>query len=395
MLHGLDPPSVEPQLLALGASTSAAALSGHEAPRQASREVRVLGICGASCTGKSTLAPQLAAELHSPVVALCADWYFKPFREFQRCTHTQNCWELTSSVDMDALTDDLRELTAALAVAAVGQVPPGLSFGGRPVVNRADSPALLSSAPVHVVLEGHRLFDHPALCALLHKGIWLAADPAMLAERRFMRDGGDLSESRALSAFRAEFERHIYAHYLEVAEAMRSRASGFLLGTINVAPDMSPAAVFSTALQLLSHTDASCAGSSSSGVGGGGAMSTSSTVAPKSPRGALRSITAAAAAANPLDTLLAEKMGAMVLDDCPTWVKNSVILFPSFLSTEDVAKAKVEKKKANRLEYAVWNTSEELDEQGKPLGGRGASTRDNSPLPEESFLNWKVTWPPT
>ena len=150
--------------------------------------------------------------------------------------------------------------------------------------------------------------------------------------------------------------------------------------------------------ELIAMTDdntvADASGAGSSGGGGGGDEAPLSTALPTPPDlGALRSITASAG--NPLDTLLAEKMGAIVLDDRPAWVDNSVILFPSLLSRDEATKAKAERKKANQLEYAVWNTAEEEDEGGFVKGGKAASTRNMQKMSLESELNRTVTWPTT
>eukprot|EP00966_Prymnesium_polylepis_P178525 4134555-Prymnesium_polylepis.1 len=105
-------------------SASPTAMSQH-------RAVRLIGVCGASATGKTTMAARLAEVLQSPLRPICADWYFKRMRDFGPCRKYARCWELTSSVDSEGLAEDLRELSTALACAPAGALREELAFGHR------------------------------------------------------------------------------------------------------------------------------------------------------------------------------------------------------------------------------------------------------------------------
>ena len=70
------------------------------------RTVRVVGICGMSASGKSTVATTIAAKFGSPVVPIGGDWYFKDPQRFEGCARTAPCWELPSSVDSALLVSE-------------------------------------------------------------------------------------------------------------------------------------------------------------------------------------------------------------------------------------------------------------------------------------------------
>ena len=209
---------------------------------QAQRSVRIIGICGASATGKTVLATKLAEV--SPVVMLSADWYFHKPRKIGPCRKSPCCWEQLSSVDLEALAQDLRELTTDLSRAPPGPVP-DLLFGSsahnvygvgknNPARITRDG-FTLTNEPVVVVVEGFLLFGDPDVCEQLHAGIFLTADDGeLLARRRFQRSGGSLEGAAAWASFRDEYMSHIYQHHLRAAPGMLANAASILCGTIKI-----------------------------------------------------------------------------------------------------------------------------------------------------------------
>lgn len=210
--------------------------------RQQHRAVHVVGICGASASGKSVLAKSLVELLDAPVVALSADWYFHKRRA--ACRKCPSCWEQASSVDSEGLARDLSELCTALASAPPGPVPAltfghsthgvwGISKNRLAQITRPD--ATLTHAPVVVVVEGFLLFSDLDVCEKLHAGIWLAVeDGELLARRRFLRGGGCFEDEDEWADFRDEYINHIYDHHQRAAPGMLANASSALCGTINI-----------------------------------------------------------------------------------------------------------------------------------------------------------------
>jgi len=255
----------------LGSPDARGESDGEGEPEEAQREVRLIGICGASATGKTTVAAQLAELLHSPVLPISADWYFRRPRDFAACPKCANCWELTSSVDLDGLAQDLHVLSDALARASPGPVPE-LLFGHsahgvwgiskRSPVGLARGSSILTHEPVYVVIDGFRLFGDPSVCDLLHAGIWLECgdDGELLARRRYQRGGGRFhgdsprakpEDEAAWREFREEYVDHIYAHHLRAAPGMLANARSILSGTITIAASTSVDGIVAEAHQLL------------------------------------------------------------------------------------------------------------------------------------------------
>lgn len=234
------------------------------------RNVRFVGIGGASATGKTTLATRLAESLRSPTLALSADWYSYQARDRGPCKTHACCEELISSVDLEGLAQDLSELAAALASLPPGLVPE-LTFGHRAhgVCGMGrDKPASIARVgcslthdTVYVVVDGFRLFGDPSVCTLLHAGIWLEAeDGELLARRRFVRQGGRFlgDEPDAAPAdeerwrdFREEYMDHIHAHYLQAAPGMLTNASAILRGTITINAGTAVDGIVAEARQLV------------------------------------------------------------------------------------------------------------------------------------------------
>ena len=184
------------------------------------RAVRFVGLCGASGIGKTTIAKCLVDALHSPCIALSADWYFKKPRAFAACRKSPCCWEQVSSVDCEALARDSMELGRQLSSAPPGPVP-DLTFGhsaqgvhgigkSRPVRITRDAGVRLTHEPVYVLIEGFVLFGDPSVCEVLHAGCWLTVDdPDLLARRRYEREGGAVNDLE-WAEFREDYMGHIY-----------------------------------------------------------------------------------------------------------------------------------------------------------------------------------------
>ena len=225
------------------------------------REVRIVGICGASATGKSELANRLVEALQSPVNALSADWYFCKPRNIKPCRKCPQCWEQVSSVNLDGLALDLGKLTNALATAPSGPVPE-ISFGhsahnvcgisGKNPARIDRAGVTLTHEPVVVVVDGFLLFANPSVCEMLHAGIFLLADDVeMLARRRFQRQGGCLEDAAAWAEARDEYVQHIYEHHLRAQPGMLEKARAILHGKIKITESTTVDGMVSQAKALL------------------------------------------------------------------------------------------------------------------------------------------------
>ena len=206
------------------------------------RQVRVIGIGGPSCSGKSTLAMQLAKQLRSPLVPLCADWYFKPVKAFDRCASCKSCWELPTSVNSELLVRELHKLMETLRTS--GEVE--LTTMRRTFNATAEGAELLEAdEPVYVVLEGFVLFSDPRVVKLLYAAVWLDLPFEEGAMRRFLRQAGDPAKAGAFERYRDIHYKHIYDHHLEFRHAQLTNVAIKLVCRIDAL--LAPEAVLNTA----------------------------------------------------------------------------------------------------------------------------------------------------
>ena len=144
------------------------------------RPVMLVGVSGPSCSGKSTVAAQLTAQLGSPLLPINADNYFDTAR-MKQCkgewSHATD-YELPSSVAWDILLDDLHRLASVLSRAAY--VPEQLHLAcpakwalASNVVAHEQAGCMLTSAPIILVVEGFLLFACQALTELCAERFFL------------------------------------------------------------------------------------------------------------------------------------------------------------------------------------------------------------------------------
>ena len=97
----------------------------------------------------------------------------------------------------------------------------------------------------------------------------------------------------------------------------------------------------------------------------------------------------------PSDLLLAEKMSdACRIDDalqCPDWLADSIVFFPSLVSPEVAVAGKRDRMKDLKAQAGfpkpIFNTQMEVDKTGRPIGGHSSSTRNGIVLSTSSTLH--------
>lgn len=159
----------------------------------------VVGISGGSAAGKTTLASDLVAALSdfSPVV-LNQDHYF---RDWEDVPPDRRDAERTSNhpraVLWEVLTAHVQALRQGLAIA--------LPTPGTRAYRRADAPRSLLPGKV-VFVEGHLIFGHEALRALMDVRIFLDVDTHERVLRRMLRDTsrGNMTLEGAVAWYRRD-----------------------------------------------------------------------------------------------------------------------------------------------------------------------------------------------
>jgi len=214
--------------------------------------VKLLGLCGASGSGKSWLAAKLAEEFNSPVQAIQGDKWMKP-RDLPCCSCQEACFEQPESVDLPELARRLRELVQDLACC---DLEPGIEPPFQP------SGVALSSKPTVVVVESCVLFAEPQILSLCDHLMWLELESDAACKRRFERDSPHdcsevLDEERSddgpmLQSFRRNVGDHVYLHHAENSVVMRRNVASKHCIDIDAAqPQESVAAAAVAALRPL------------------------------------------------------------------------------------------------------------------------------------------------
>lgn len=141
------------------------------------RTVFVVGIGGPTCSGKSTLATELAEALNTPFQVASADDYFKIPSDWPTCTHgyADHCEESADTIDHEALTSHLDRVVEQLRNASHDARPRKVGM----IRQRTERINDL----VFVVVEGFFIFAEARLVGLCDYLIWLDADRGTCFQR--------------------------------------------------------------------------------------------------------------------------------------------------------------------------------------------------------------------
>ncbi len=139
----------------------------------------VVGVAGATGSGKTTVARALAESVAEHVSVLQHDWYY---RDRPELTYEQRCelnFDHPDSLDSDLLVEHLTKLRAGEAVGA-----PMYDF----TTHRRDEQCLpVRPAPV-LLVEGILVLADPRLRALLDIKVFVDTDADLRVFRRIRRD---------------------------------------------------------------------------------------------------------------------------------------------------------------------------------------------------------------
>ncbi|MBP5224412.1 MAG: uridine kinase [Lachnospiraceae bacterium] len=139
----------------------------------------VIGICGGSGSGKTTVAQRLMDAFPNEAVLLSMDFYYKRHDEL---TYEERCrinYDHPESLDIPLMTEHLRALKAGEDVTV-----PQYDFA---VHNRADDVLVLKSRPL-IIVEGILLFTDDELANLMDIRVYVDTDADVRVLRRAKRD---------------------------------------------------------------------------------------------------------------------------------------------------------------------------------------------------------------
>lgn len=139
----------------------------------------IVGICGGTGSGKSTLSRRLAAAFPKESTILEMDCYYSNFPELTYEQRTKLNYDCPDAFDRELLVEQLLALRRGESV----QIPQ-YDFTKH---LRAENTKLLESKPL-IILEGILLFACPELMELLDMKIFVDADADVRILRRAKRD---------------------------------------------------------------------------------------------------------------------------------------------------------------------------------------------------------------
>lgn len=146
------------------------------------KQAYVIGICGGSASGKTTVARRIIERLEIPWVTLLSmDSFYKVLTEEQHqlaAVHEYN-FDHPQAFDFELLCECLRRLRDGKSVEV-----PVYDF----TTHRRDKqPKLMYGADV-LIFEGILAFHHPELCDLMDMKVFVDTDPDTRLARRLERD---------------------------------------------------------------------------------------------------------------------------------------------------------------------------------------------------------------
>ena len=159
----------------------------------------VIGICGGSCSGKTTFARLLQRELGEDKSALVYQdsYYIDQSHRFKEDGGDVN-FDHPSSIDFDLLAEQLHNLRAGLGIDV-----PIYNFVSH---SREKNTLRVESRPI-VIVDGTLLLSQPAIRPCLDDSYFLACPESLRFERRKYRDTHE--RGRHLDGVIRQFENHV------------------------------------------------------------------------------------------------------------------------------------------------------------------------------------------
>lgn len=156
-------------------------IANHSVPQSFNPSIRtmVIGICGGTGSGKSTVARHILDALRDKIVYLQQDHYYKDLSNLPLEERPQLNFDHPDAVDLELLEDHVRELRAGRAVEC-----PQYDFTRH--TRRAET-MHVEPQPI-IVVEGILIFCSEALRGLMDVKIFVNTDADLRVLRRLTRD---------------------------------------------------------------------------------------------------------------------------------------------------------------------------------------------------------------
>jgi uridine kinase len=174
----------------------------------------VIGICGGTGSGKTTITNRLSRELaDSGVLVLQQDHYYKDLSHLPIEERSQRNFDHPNALDTELFIEHVRQLKEGKSVE-------------RPVYDftqhrRTQETARLESQPV-ILVEGILIFENQALRNLMDIKIFVDTDADLRFIRRLVRDIRD--RGRTLESVVEQYQKTVRPMHLEFVEPSKRYA---------------------------------------------------------------------------------------------------------------------------------------------------------------------------
>ena len=176
----------------------------------------IIGICGASWSGKRTLAQELREAIGPGCQVINHDSYYRDHPHLTFEERAQLNYDEPGIFDHDLFLEDMKEL-----------------LSGRPITRkaydyarhrRADTDELIYPTPV-LIIEGIHVFYDERLCELMFLKLYMSVEPDICLLRRITRDINERGRTidnisvQYLSTVKPMYDKHI-RNYIELADVI-------------------------------------------------------------------------------------------------------------------------------------------------------------------------------
>jgi uridine kinase len=174
-----------------------------------------VGICGGSCSGKTSVARALLERLEHSAARLCFDSYYRPLGHMSKARRDRQNFDHPDSLDHELFIEQLDALAGGRAV-----WEPVYDFANH---DRLERSRRVEPAPV-VLVDGILLMAWPEIVGRLDLSIFVDASEEMRLSRRIVRDVRE--RGRDEESVRRQFAETVapmHARYVQPASAIADR----------------------------------------------------------------------------------------------------------------------------------------------------------------------------
>ena len=181
--------------------------------------VLVVGICGGSCSGKSTLVQALCDRLVPRFARLCFDSYYRPLPHMSKAERDVQNFDHPDSLDHESF---LAHLDALIAGQAIDEPIYDFASHDRLAQSRRVEPAPL------LLVDGILLLSSPEVIVRLDRSIFVDADHDTRLARRLSRDVAE--RGRSAESVRAQFVATVAPMHARFVQPSAERADQVVAG---------------------------------------------------------------------------------------------------------------------------------------------------------------------